>query len=225
MPFKFIFLYLLLFVIGLLSSSATARDATVENTEPAYQVQTNDVLAYVLGKAITLDSVMPQESERVEMRNNARDNYAGLLAYRIQITATNDIISLLREDYAQQKKIVVDEALQRAFVEKFGEEFNAKQPQSHHKTIQQIAHDEVLKYATEKAMYEEFGGRVVFTQSNPQMPVDAYNTLLTRYKDAGQLNIVDEELNRAFWAIFSESVPFKYVIPNENINYDHPWWL
>lgn len=223
MSIKSPFLFGSLLLIGLLSSTVLASNISESSNQVGESEQSEEVLAVVLGKPITVKSVTPSESERLQMRENAGGNYASLLAYRIQVSATNDIISALRQHYAKQNNIVVDSALQQAFVDRFSAEFNAKQSQPHSKTIQQIAYDEVLKYATEKAMYEEFGGRVVFTQSNPQMPVDAYKALLKRYKDAGQLNILDEDLGESFWSVFSQ--PYKYVLEKENIDFSRPWWL
>ncbi|MEM7267035.1 MAG: hypothetical protein AAF370_13950, partial [Pseudomonadota bacterium] len=124
------------------------------------------------------------------------------------------------EDYAKQKGITVNQTLVSKFIEKFEGQVSSETTT---KPIKEIATKQVMQFQTEKAMYEEFGGRVIFRQSNPQMPIDAYNTLLSRYRDAGKLSIIDEDLRDAFWDVFTP--PFQYEIAPENVDFTQPWWL
>lgn len=160
------------------------------------------------------------KKKRKNLKQQAKDNYAGMLDYVVRVNASNRIYELVLEDYAKQKGITVNQTLVSKFIEKFEGQVSSETAT---KPIKEIAAKQVIQFQTEKAMYEEFGGRVIFRQSNPQMPIDAYNTLLSRYRDAGKLSIIDEDLRDAFWDVFTP--PFQYEIAPENVDFNQPWWL
>ena len=206
------------------SSLATALLILCSNLANAAQVneQVADqrILAKVLNIEIRMADVVPSEEERENLKQQAKDNYAGMLDYVVRVNASNRIYELVLEDYAKQKGITVNQTLVSKFIEKFEGQVSSETAT---KPIKEIAAKQVIQFQTEKAMYEEFGGRVIFRQSNPQMPIDAYNTLLSRYRDAGKLNIIDEDLGDAFWGVFTP--PYQYEIAPENIDFTQPWWL
>lgn len=188
-------------------------------------------LVVIFGEPLTAEDLMPAQEELDMLREKAQDNFNALLNYRIQIAAFDTVIERVLRDYAKRKNITADEALVAKFEDKFGSEFTASQTSANEesekvassKTIADIAQLEVLKFMVEKAMFNEFGGRVVFKQSNPLMPVDAYRSLLKQYKDSGQLTFENKALEEDFWKGFSE--PFKFEVPPENISFEQPWWL
>ena len=184
------------------------------------QVDDQGVLGMVLNTEIRMADVVPSEEERKNLKQQAKDNYAGMLDYVVRVNASNRIYELVLEDYAKQKGITVNQTLVSKFIEKFEGQVSSETAT---KPIKEIAAKQVIQFQTEKAMYEEFGGRVIFRQSNPQMPIDAYNTLLSRYRDAGKLSIIDEDLRDAFWDVFTP--PFQYEIAPENVDFTQPWWL
>ena len=186
-------------------------------------VQDEQVLAVVLGEPITVASVLPSEAERKTMRDKAKEKYSALLDYKIQMATFDNVLERIILDYAKRNSIVADPDLTQQFENKFGGEFARNQKEGTSKSIQEIAKLEVIKFLVEKALYAEFGGRVIFRQSNPQMPVDAYRTLLAQYKENKQLTFDDESLETAFWDGFSE--PFQYEVPAENVSFSKPWWL
>ena len=184
------------------------------------QVADQSILAKVLNIEIRMEDVVPSEEERKNLKQKAKDNYSDMLEYVARVNASNKIYELVLEDYAKQKGIVVNQTLISKFIEKFEGQVSSETAT---KPIREIAAKQVLQFQTEKAMFEEFGGRVIFRQSNPQMPIDAYNTLLSRYRDAGKLSIIDEDLRDAFWDVFTP--PYQYEIAPENIDFTQPWWL
>lgn len=206
------------------SSLATAL--LILSSSLAYAAQANEqvdeqgILAMVLNTEIRMADVVPSEEERKNLKQQAKDNYAGMLDYVVRANASNRIYKLVLEDYAKQKGITVNQTLVSKFIEKFESQVTSDTTS---KPISEIAAKQVMQYQAEKAMFEEFGGRVIFRQSNPQMPIDAYSALLSRYRDAGKLNIVDEDLREAFWDVFTP--PFQYEIAPENIDFTQPWWL
>ncbi|WP_338518963.1 hypothetical protein [Alteromonas gracilis] len=188
-------------------------------------------LVVVLGESLTADALMPSQTELDALREKAQGNFDALLDYRIQIAAFDSVVERIIFDYAKRNGITADETLVKQFEDKFSNELASSQQRAGEtesdtasaKDISSIAQREVTKFLVEKAMYKTFGGRVVFRQSNPLMPVDAYKKLLMQYKESGQLQFNDETLEKAFWGGFSE--PFKFVIPTENIDFSNPWWL
>ena len=184
------------------------------------QVDDQRVLAKVLNTEIRITDIMPSDEERKNLKQRAKDNYTDMLDYVARVNASNKIYELVLEDYAKQKGITVNQTLVGKFIEKFEDQVSSKTAT---KPIKEIATKQVIQFQTEKAMYEEFGGRVIFRQSNPQMPIDAYNKVLSRYRDAGNLTIIDEDLRDAFWDAFTP--PFQYEIAPENVDFNQPWWL
>lgn len=178
------------------------------------------VLATVLNTEIRAVDVMPSEEKRQSMKEQAKDTYAEVLEYVTRVNASNKIFELVLEDYAKERGIALDQTLVNKFIDKFKSQVSSE---TSSKPIEEIAVKQVMQFQAEKAMFEEFGGRVVFRQSNPQMPIDGYNKLLSRYRDVGKLNIVDEDLREAFWDLFKP--PYQYEIATENVDFSKPWWL
>jgi hypothetical protein len=83
----------------------------------------------------------------------------------------------------------------------------------------EIAEHFVRDWKISKALYEEYGGTVIFQQANPMEPVGAMRKLLESHEAKGDFNIYDETLKRQFWEyyirnIVSRSHPMKSIIPN-----------
>ena len=73
-----------------------------------------------------------------------------------------------------------------------------------------------------KALYEAYGGDVVFQQDNPLTPVGAYQQLFEQYREKGEFVIYDPVFKAAFWS----SVKMKYAktYDPDNIDFSLPWW-
>ena len=73
-----------------------------------------------------------------------------------------------------------------------------------------------------KALYEAYGGDVVFQQDNPLTPVGAYQKLFEQYREKGEFVIYDPVFKAAFWS----SVRMKYAntYDEKNIDFSLPWW-
>ncbi len=73
-----------------------------------------------------------------------------------------------------------------------------------------------------KALYEAYGGDVVFQQDNPLTPVGAYQKLFEQYREKGEFVIYDPIFKAAFWS----SVKMKYAntYDPEKIDFSLPWW-
>ena len=143
-----------------------------------------------------------------------------MLDYVVRVNASTKIYELVLEDYAAKKGIELNQTLVTKFTEKFANQVSEKNSS---KPIKEIAEKQVMQFQTERALFDEFGGKVIFRQSNPQMPIDAYKALLNRYRKNNQLQIIDSALKEAFWNVFTP--PFQYEIAPENVDFTQPWWL
>jgi hypothetical protein len=74
-----------------------------------------------------------------------------------------------------------------------------------------------------KALFEKYGGPVIFQQSNPQEPVGAERQLFEEAAAQGKLEILDPALKASFWAYFTG--PLMWVADPKKVDYSSPWWL
>lgn len=74
-----------------------------------------------------------------------------------------------------------------------------------------------------KALYEEYGGTVIFQQANPLEPVGAYRQFLEKMERGKVFQIFDEANRKAFWHYFTRKHPSE--LSPKDVNYAVPWWL
>ncbi len=79
------------------------------------------------------------------------------------------------------------------------------------------------QWKTSRALYEEYGGVVIFQQSNPFEPVGAYRQFLEEHERDGNLRIHDPALRERFWTYYVRDHPFK--VPESDIDFSQPWWV
>ena len=61
----------------------------------------------------------------------------------------------------------------------------------------------IERWKINRALYEEYGGRIIFQQLGPE-PLDAYRTFLEERERAGDFQIDDKPLADAFWRYFTD---------------------
>jgi hypothetical protein len=81
----------------------------------------------------------------------------------------------------------------------------------------------VLNWKTDRQMYADYGGVVIFQQMNPTEPVGAYLAFLREQGSAGTFLIYDEEQAREFWDYFV-SDPGPWRVSPEDVDFSRPWW-
>ncbi len=64
-----------------------------------------------------------------------------------------------------------------------------------------IAEAAVIQWKVSKALYQQYGGTVIFQQSNPFEPVGAYGKFLKAQEQAKAFEIFDPKMRQVFWAI------------------------
>jgi hypothetical protein len=89
----------------------------------------------------------------------------------------------------------------------------------------EVAESFVKQWKRSKALYEEYGGMVLFTHFNPMEPVGAMRKLLESHEAKGDFEIYDEQLKQQFWKYYLKDPISWKVLPPDKVDYSEPWWL
>ncbi|NMH60291.1 hypothetical protein [Alteromonas ponticola] len=184
-------------------------------------------IAELFGKPVFESALMPDSKTLSQIaRMNSASKELALIQYQHSKFAETLIEEVL-EDFAQRQSINTDKELKRAFIEQFEQQIlkeadDAESAASKQK-INEIAETQVRHWQINKALYEKFGGAVIFKQNNPQFPVGAYEILLKNYQQTGKLKIFDDRYRAVFWEALEP--PYSFEIEPANINFASPWWL
>lgn len=65
----------------------------------------------------------------------------------------------------------------------------------------QIADAFIRQWKINRALYQQYGGRIVFQQGGPE-PLDAYRRFLEEHQARGDFRIVNRDLESAFWRYY-----------------------
>jgi hypothetical protein len=223
------------------NTSHGTQNASSATSNQTSSNQTN-AIAMLFGEPITLADITPDQDTISKIRKQAPDNVTQLVSQMRAINLANQIIEAVLSDYAGKNNIKVDESLVEAFKQKFGSEYeknnkkvaakkDAQQEDSELNestsaedtaSIDEIATTQVERWQIEKHLYNTYGGAVIFEQSNPSMPVEAYLTLMKEYASAGKFNVLDAALAECFWEAFEP--PYEFLIAPEDVDFNQPWW-
>lgn len=67
---------------------------------------------------------------------------------------------------------------------------------------EQIARSFILRHKINRALYRQYGGRVIFQQAGPE-PLDAYRKFLEEHAEKGNFRIFDAGMEQEFWHYFT----------------------
>ena len=236
----FAFILLATFIAS--SSFAQSPSETKNDSQDTSSTSQKNAVATLFGEPISLADITPDQDKISKIRSQAPDNVMQVVFEIRAINLANQIIEAVLSDYASAHDIKVDSALVDAFKQRFEAEYkknnqkvaaqkNAQQKDNGLKesasakdtsSIDDIATKQVKRWQIEKHLYKAYGGAVIFEQSNPLMPVEAYLALMKEYESNGKFNVADKALNDAFWDAFEP--PYEFVIAAENVDFKQPWW-
>lgn len=201
-------------LIGCLTSLAEAKTAPIGT---------------LFGQSITLKQISPAPAKLTKLaRDMGVSKDMAITSFQHNELA-RQILDAVMADYARQHNIKANPELVARFIERFASQHSATIADSDtpsagsDSSLDDIAQQQVLQWQIDKALYAELGGTVVFTQRNPQLPVEAYHTLLQKYAQAGKVNITDTRFSALFWKAFEP--PYRFEIPSSQVSFDKPWWL
>jgi hypothetical protein len=80
----------------------------------------------------------------------------------------------------------------------------------------------VQQWLLSKALYEQYGGEVIFQQGNPMEPVGAYRRYFEDHESRGTFKILDPGRHEEFWSYYRREHPMQ--LPDEMIDFSRPWW-
>ncbi len=189
----------------------------------AAQAQEN-VIATVFGEPLTLDDISPDREQLSQIaRMNSASKDMAMAQYRHGFLA-DQIVEAVLSHYAKNHNISATPELVEKFKARFAEDFSENPPTTEEPvSFDEVAVKQVERWLIDKALYEDFGGVVIFQQNNPQMPVGAYEQLLKQYQQKGHFTIRDDSYSAVFWEAFEP--PFTFEIEPEKVDFSQPWWL
>lgn len=65
----------------------------------------------------------------------------------------------------------------------------------------QVAKTFILRWKVNRALYRQYGGRIIYQQAGPE-PLDAYRTFLQEQEAIGHFKILDPSYEQKFWHYF-----------------------
>jgi hypothetical protein len=88
----------------------------------------------------------------------------------------------------------------------------------------QMARAIIGQWKVNKALYKQYGGRVIYQQGGPE-PLDAYYKFFKAAQKDGELKFVNKDLEAALWSYFSSDSKHKFYPENEKDQaINTPWW-
>ena len=101
----------------------------------------------------------------------------------------------------------------------------ASAPEESRKINEQIAAAFVRSWKVNLALYEQYGGRVIFQQAGVE-PLDAYRLFLREQEAAGNFQILDKQYEASFWNYFTNDTMHSFYPADEGDKFMRtPWWL
>lgn len=95
------------------------------------------------------------------------------------------------------------------------------------KEKQRVAKAFIEQWMINKALYQEYGGRIIFQQTGPE-PLDAIHDYLKEQQQQGTFRIFEKRFEAPFWEYYvTDSKHFFYPQGSEEEKqaFDRPWWL
>jgi hypothetical protein len=78
--------------------------------------------------------------------------------------------------------------------------------------LRDTAGDIIRQWKINKALYEQYGGRIIYQQLGPE-PIDAYREFLRQREADGAFAIRDQALAASFWRYFTDDSIHDFMPP------------
>lgn len=127
----------------------------------------------------------------------------------------------LEEHLATVEKLIAHELEQR----KWGRSI-PNYAEIQRRSAERVARVTVRRWNVNKALYEKYGGRVIFQQAGYE-PVDAYRALIAEIRQQNTVEILDPSFPDPFAEMIEYlDIPHQYMPKDEADRYfSKPWWL
>jgi hypothetical protein len=130
------------------------------------------------------------------------------------------IVRTLLEDFMLEQKLEPAEKHVRSFKKRISASSGRSAENS--AAMDQIAEASVRQWLLNKALYERYGGAVIFQQANPLEPVGAYSSFLKEHEQKRSFVILDPDHERAFWSYYTRE--HHSTVPPDEVDFSRPWW-
>lgn len=119
------------------------------------------------------------------------------------------------------------ETIERILESQKEQEQRRKEDEAKHQKIQEdIAKVSIRAWKVNRALFDKYGGRVIFQQAGPE-PLDAYREFLKEQEAKGSFQIMDENLTPLFWNYFTNDKMHTFYSDEDKAAemMATPWWL
>lgn len=103
----------------------------------------------------------------------------------------------------------------------------AEDPEEVRAAREEIASAYIRQWKLNRALYQDYGGRIIFQQGGPE-PLDAYRRFLEERQRKGAFAILNPELEDAFWRYYRNDSIHSFYPPGSEQEaelFRTPWWL
>ena len=91
--------------------------------------------------------------------------------------------------------------------------------------VREVAGRFVQSWKINKALYEKYGGRVIFQQAGAE-PLDAYRDFLKELEKRGAFQILDKNHEDVFWQYFTNDAMHRFYKNEDGAKFmKTPWWI
>jgi hypothetical protein len=133
------------------------------------------------------------------------------------------IITRLLDQYAAERGIVAEPPEVDALLEKMRRDMAARGPAAEDDLTAEekaqvdamerdMARGIIRQWKINKALYDQYGGRIIYQQFGPE-PLDAYREFLRQREADGAFAIRDQALERSFWRYFTDDSMHDFMTP------------
>jgi hypothetical protein len=91
----------------------------------------------------------------------------------------------------------------------------------------QVADAFIRQWKINQALYQEYGGRIIFQQGGPE-PLDAYRRFLEERQARGDFEILNADMETQFWRYYRDDSIHSFYPPGSEEEakvFQVPWWL
>jgi hypothetical protein len=148
------------------------------------------------------------------------------------------VLQQLTDRYATEKGIEVTDAEKATYIERMREalrkdpNFSGELPGSEESAEDQAARSEIAaafirQWKVNRALYQQYGGRIIFQQGGPE-PLDAYRKFLEERAARGDFRITNKDLEAGFWRYYRDDSIHEFFKPGsaeEAKAFADPPWL
>ena len=178
-------------------------------------------VAVIYDKPITIESITPSEEELEKMGIDRR--MQGYTIYLDEVRIGRLIKTVIDEatvHFAEENAI--EKGSDQALFESFKQAFYSDVPELSDAQIE-AASEAVYRWQIDKALYDAFGGTVVFQQTNPQAPIEAYKLFFEQLEKQGHFTINNPKVD----TMIKERMgpPYAFVVDPEYVDFSVPWWV